>query len=102
MEQAITPISEQVPAIAAIIVVVVMFLFYSERRDKQFIDFLKDERKERQINTENTVAALQDVSRTVNAVHDDLANLDTYLRASIDQMNRAKARSTTRTRKDDQ
>ena len=80
--------------------VVIRFLFYSERRDKQFIDFLKDERRERQINTENTVAALQDVSRTVNAVHDNLSTLDTYLRASLEQMNRARVRAA-KTRKDD-
>ena len=100
MEQTVGTISEQMPAIGAVIVVVVLFLVYSDRRDKQFIDFLKSEREERRRNTETTVAALQDVSRTVNAVHDNLSNLDTYLRASLEQMNRARVRAA-KTRKDD-
>jgi hypothetical protein len=98
-DEAITTAATAEPLAFLLVAVVVLFLGYLVRRDKQqsetteaFMTFLEAQRK-------GNDESMRHVTHALQAVHGDLRELDTYLRASLEQMN--KARRSTRTRKDD-
>jgi hypothetical protein len=88
----IATIAGELPAVAAVLVLVVVFLWYLERKDKAFIKFLEEERTERRLNNEKVSAALDSVAAAVSLVHTDLREMDTYLRARLDAMDKARNR----------
>jgi predicted negative regulator of RcsB-dependent stress response len=99
-DEALITAAEVEPLAFLLVVIVVLFLGYLVRRDKQqnettkaFMEYLEVQRDSNTQNMNQVTAALQ-------ALHGDLRNLDTYLRASLEAMQKAKTR-TARTRKDD-
>ena len=84
-------VAEQTPVVAAIVVLVLIFLWYLDRKDRQFIDYLEQAGVERRADNERMVAALDNLSKGVTIVHADLKEMDTYLRANLDAMRKARA-----------
>lgn len=56
---------EQIITIGMQLPIVVLFIWYSERKDKQFLDFLREERQARKEQTESTVKELTALANTL-------------------------------------
>lgn len=60
---------EQIITIGMQLPIVVLFIWYSERKDKQFLEFLREERQAREKQTDITVKELTALANTLNNFH---------------------------------
>ena len=56
---------EQIITIGMQLPIVVLFIWYSERKDKQFLDFLREERQARKEQSDNTIKELAALTNTL-------------------------------------
>ena len=65
---------EQIITIGMQLPIVVLFIWYSERKDKQFLDFLREERQARKEQTDSTVKELSALSSILTDFRNETAS----------------------------
>ena len=64
---------EQIVTIGMQLPIVALFIWYSERKDKQFLDFLREERQARKEQSDNTIKELSALSSILTDFRNETA-----------------------------
>ena len=97
MEAAVTAeLIKQAPGLAAALIIVVIFVAAQKEQNREWREFLAEERKSRALDTDRIMSVLDKLVQSCGMVHSDLGQLDTFLHTALDTMNKARNR-----RKDD-